>query len=1056
MTTVNQARFTIDGTPAQDPSTGDPKYVATNSQTLDCTLEQSPSAASAVVYEVFDPNDEDSPLASFGAPNLTWVASGTARQNLASPNDTAQIIMPASGFHTYKIRCTATLATGTHVYERTVGIETTLLATNIRKTIPAEVDSYYARGYSDELNKMAEAINSIAVSGPLTYQGTWNANTNTPALASGVGTKGDLYVVSVAGTTNLDGISDWQITDWAVFNGTAWEKIDNTDLVVSVNGLTGAVLIGLDEVYDKGGSGAGRTITADSGRVSIVGDLTATAGLFEVVQTPSAPGLSATIASIEAQGGNWQSGSRALEIISDDDNAVPLVINNGSTDTLTFHRYGSIVAAGSLTLSGTVSKILATSNTLTSGILANLVCTPAASGTATVLQVEAQGTNWTGGIGLNIICDDANTKPFVINNGTLDTFWFKQDGSLVADSGSFTFDDAGAGGCSATFAGGVQVGTTGNGDVTLVPAGSGIVQATLGASSKVLIDAATTPNTTTAGALDVNIITATDAAVGVYSQVTSNNISTGLISAYRATCNGHASDSGGSIVGLCLTANADGSATKYGIYCNDADFDYAIYTNVSDIYHGLGASDKVLIDAATTPHTGTAGALDVDITTATSFAAGLNISLASDNISSGVIRGGWIQCAGHASDSGGQIQALRLTTDNIGSATKLGLYVDDADFTWGVYTLSPLYAAANVTVALGATDKVFIDAATTPHTGTAGALDLNITTATSGAVGGYFTVTSDNISTGTLAATRAHIAGHASDSGGILAGLQLSSNGTGSASHYGVYIDDADFTYGIYTNNTSVFHGLGATDRVLINAATVPHTGTAGALDLNITSVTDGATGLNSTMTSNNISTGTLYAAKLTTAGHASDSGGNLVCLQLTTDEVGSAARYGLFCNDADFDYAIWLDNSPLTVANNSSVEQLGANGSQFEWKTIDEELTIAVGQGTGGVATSGSLAPSNSLIMGVACRVTQAPGGGATSWDLGITGSGNVDELIDNQAVALGTTANSPADNDGTQLPLANGSPTTLTLTTDANVTVSDMKVRIVVFYVRFTAPSS
>lgn len=35
----------------------------------------------------------------------------------------------------------------------------------------------------------------------LNYKGTWNANTNTPTLASGVGTKGDYYVVSVAGTT---------------------------------------------------------------------------------------------------------------------------------------------------------------------------------------------------------------------------------------------------------------------------------------------------------------------------------------------------------------------------------------------------------------------------------------------------------------------------------------------------------------------------------------------------------------------------------------------------------------------------------------------------------------------------------------------------------------------------------------------------------------------------------------------------------------------------------------------------------------------------------------
>ena len=91
---------------------------------------------------------------------------------------------------------------------------------------------------------MLKTVSSFAnIIGALNYKGTWNASTNTPVLASGVGTKGDYYVVSVAGTTNLNGVTDWQINDWAVFNGSVWEKIDNTDLVVSVNGQTGVVVL---------------------------------------------------------------------------------------------------------------------------------------------------------------------------------------------------------------------------------------------------------------------------------------------------------------------------------------------------------------------------------------------------------------------------------------------------------------------------------------------------------------------------------------------------------------------------------------------------------------------------------------------------------------------------------------------------------------------------------------------------------------------------------------------------------------------------------------------
>jgi hypothetical protein len=68
-----------------------------------------------------------------------------------------------------------------------------------------------------------------AVLGALSYQGTWDASTNTPTLTSSVGTKGYYYVVNVAGNTNLNGITDWLVGDWAVYNGTVWQKVDNTD-----------------------------------------------------------------------------------------------------------------------------------------------------------------------------------------------------------------------------------------------------------------------------------------------------------------------------------------------------------------------------------------------------------------------------------------------------------------------------------------------------------------------------------------------------------------------------------------------------------------------------------------------------------------------------------------------------------------------------------------------------------------------------------------------------------------------------------------------------------
>jgi hypothetical protein len=84
---------------------------------------------------------------------------------------------------------------------------------------------------------------TAAITGALVYQGAWNASTNTPTLASGVGVSGYYYVVSVAGSTNLDGITDWQVGDWAIFNGTAWQKVDQTNTVSSVNGQVGVVVL---------------------------------------------------------------------------------------------------------------------------------------------------------------------------------------------------------------------------------------------------------------------------------------------------------------------------------------------------------------------------------------------------------------------------------------------------------------------------------------------------------------------------------------------------------------------------------------------------------------------------------------------------------------------------------------------------------------------------------------------------------------------------------------------------------------------------------------------
>ena len=127
-----------------------------------------------------------------------------------------------------------------------------------------------------------------AMAGFVNYEGTWNASTNTPTLASSVGTKGDYYVVSTTGTTNLNGITTWTQGDWAIFNGSAWEKVDNTDLVTSVAGRTGAITLTTADV-----SGLGTMSTQNASSVAITGGTaTLTSLTTPTVQATNSGGLS--------------------------------------------------------------------------------------------------------------------------------------------------------------------------------------------------------------------------------------------------------------------------------------------------------------------------------------------------------------------------------------------------------------------------------------------------------------------------------------------------------------------------------------------------------------------------------------------------------------------------------------------------------------------------------------------------------------------------------------------------------------------------------------------
>jgi ribosomal protein L35AE/L33A len=112
------------------------------------------------------------------------------------------------------------------------------LQTQINNLIPSQT------GNSGKfLTTNGSALSWASIVGGLTYQGTWNASTNTPTLASSTGTNGYYYIVATAGSTNLNGITDWQVGDWLLFNGTVWQKIDQSETLQFVTSADTSVTV---------------------------------------------------------------------------------------------------------------------------------------------------------------------------------------------------------------------------------------------------------------------------------------------------------------------------------------------------------------------------------------------------------------------------------------------------------------------------------------------------------------------------------------------------------------------------------------------------------------------------------------------------------------------------------------------------------------------------------------------------------------------------------------------------------------------------------------------
>lgn len=280
MTTATELATWRNGTPTGGPE-GDGRYPLTYADGL-TYLVFCPAAQALNPLVTEQPVQVFAEAAQAAATTATTKAGQAETSRIAAAASASNAATSASTALTNK-NAAATSATTASTAATNAGTSATAAAASESTASAASASAITARDKAEQWADEAQDVvveggaysakhwaqkAQAAVTGTLKYKGTWDATGAFP----GSPVTGDFWKVSVAG-------GGYDIGDQILYNGSGWDKIDNTELVTSVAGRTGAVVItkadvGLSNVDNTGDAAkpiSTATQTALDGKQAVLG-----------------------------------------------------------------------------------------------------------------------------------------------------------------------------------------------------------------------------------------------------------------------------------------------------------------------------------------------------------------------------------------------------------------------------------------------------------------------------------------------------------------------------------------------------------------------------------------------------------------------------------------------------------------------------------------------------------------------------------------------------------------------------------------------------------------